>query len=75
MNSLKSGSAGYLKTRVFDFDTVQNAFCLSFQYYRFGPAFHTSKLTVLAWDENNSKSLAQIWPIQPVNYTYFNQRW
>ncbi|UJR08117.1 hypothetical protein I4U23_012394 [Adineta vaga] len=74
-DSLKSGAAGYLNTRVFNFTRDDPTFCLSFQYYRFGTAFHTSKLTVLAWDQTNGQSLMQVWPINPVNYTYFNQRW
>jgi hypothetical protein len=50
-------------------------FCLSFQYYRFGLTFQTSKLTVLALEEGDEKSVAQVWPINPINYTYINNRW
>ncbi|UJR07742.1 hypothetical protein I4U23_012026 [Adineta vaga] len=74
-DSLKWGGAGYLNTRLFNFTRDDLIFCLSFRYYRFGTAFHTSKLTVFAWDQTNGESLLQVWPINPVNYTYFNQRW
>ncbi|CAF1276301.1 unnamed protein product [Rotaria magnacalcarata] len=74
-DSLQSGGAGYLSTRHFHFTMSDGIYCLSFQYYRFGVTFETSKLTVLALDEDNQKSVDQIWPIDPMNYIYINQRW
>jgi hypothetical protein len=72
---LQSGGAGYLSTPVFSLTVSDPAFCLSFQYYRFGFDFQTSRLTVLALAEGNEQSVAQIWPIKPINYTYINNRW
>ncbi|CAF4703219.1 unnamed protein product, partial [Rotaria socialis] len=74
-DSLQPGGAGYLSTRLFRITVSDPVYCLSFQYYRFGLTFRTSKLTVLAFDEQNQKSIAQIWPINSINYTYINQRW
>ena len=74
-DSLESGGAGYLSTLVFRFEPSDPIHCLSFQYFRFGPSFQTSKLTVLALKEGDEKSLAQVWPINPINYTYANNRW
>jgi hypothetical protein len=72
---LQSGGAGYLSTGIFRFKASDPIFCLSFQYYRFGVTFQTSKLTVLALQEGDEKSVAQVWPINPINYNYINNRW
>jgi len=74
-DSLQSGGAGYLSTPVFYLPRSDSMYCLSFQYYRFGLIFQTSRLTVLALEEETGKSVAQIWPIYPINYTYINNRW
>ncbi|CAF1184194.1 unnamed protein product [Rotaria sp. Silwood1] len=74
-DSFQPGGAGYLSTYFFRFTSSDPIYCLSFQYYRFGLIFQTSKLTVLALNERDQKSVAQIRPINPINYTYINQRW
>ncbi|CAF3651739.1 unnamed protein product [Rotaria sp. Silwood1] len=73
-DSFQPGGAGYLSTYFFRFTSSDPIYCLSFQYYRFGLIFQISKLT-LALNEKDQKSVAQIWPINPINYTYINQRW
>ncbi|CAF1248139.1 unnamed protein product, partial [Didymodactylos carnosus] len=74
-NTLQPGGAGYLNTEIFRFIMSNLTYCLSFQYYRFGLTFQDSKLTVLALNEEDQNSVAQIWPINPINYTYINQQW
>ncbi|CAF3375098.1 unnamed protein product [Rotaria sp. Silwood2] len=74
-DSLQPGGAGYLSTYFFRFTSSNPIYCLSFQYYRFGLTFETSRLTVLALNEKDQKSVARIWSINPINYTYKNQRW
>lgn len=76
-DALQSGGVGYLRTPVFRFvmSSTEPGHCLSFYYYNYGPASQTSRLTVFVLEEESEESVAQIWPIQPVNYTYTNNRW
>ena len=71
-DALQSGGVGYFSTRVFSFTTSDPAYCLSFHYYNYGPPSQTSQLTVFVLEEESEGSVAQIWPIQPLNYTYMN---
>ena len=74
-DALQSGGVGYLSTPVFRFTSLDPVYCLSFYYYNYGPVSHTSRLTVFALEEESEGSVAEIWPIQPVNYTYATNRW
>lgn len=74
-DTLQSGGVGYLSTPVLNIIVSETGYCLSFYYYSFGDDSQTSRLTVLAFDEESEVPVAEIWPIQPVNYTYMNNRW
>ena len=74
-DTLQSGGVGYLSTPVYNIPISDVGYCLSFYYYSYGPVSQTSRLMVLALDEESEEPVEEIWPIEPVNYTYMNNRW
>lgn len=74
-DDLKIGGVGYLKTRSFQFDDPNTAYCLSFYYYRFGSFIQANELSVWILRDSFSKELAKLWPIQSENYKYTMDQW
>ncbi|CAF1070886.1 unnamed protein product [Adineta steineri] len=75
LDSLQFGGVGNLQTPIFRFKQSDPAFCLNFQYYGFGASIQLNKLAVFALSEENEMSVQQVWPVNPINYIYTNNRW
>ncbi|CAF2130932.1 unnamed protein product [Rotaria magnacalcarata] len=73
-DSMLPAGAGYFSTPILNFSPSDSTnYCLNFQYYAFGTPFLDVKLSVFA--ENQDKAVQHVWPIYPVNYTYWVERW
>ncbi|CAF1135503.1 unnamed protein product, partial [Didymodactylos carnosus] len=71
---LQKGAVGYFHTQQFTF-TLEQTFCLNFEYFMFGHASNNSQLRVWAWTENDGL-VRGLWPSNNSgSYEYAANKW